>query len=40
MFNTLNIKSQALERLVHLERQAQHLVTLAQQQDQALRSAG
>ncbi len=40
MFNTLNIKSQALERLAYLERQAQALVALAQQQDQALRQRG
>ncbi|GIV80949.1 MAG: hypothetical protein KatS3mg051_0303 [Anaerolineae bacterium] len=40
MFNTFHIKSQALEKLVRLERRVHHLATLVQQQDQALRRRG
>lgn len=40
MFNTVNIKSQALDRLIHLERQVSSLATLARQQDDTLRERG
>lgn len=40
MFNTTHIKSQALERLIQLERRVADLTTLTRQQDDALRQHG